>query len=297
MAGSGFIYNTRRKGQALAARILPNEVMAGLYTKILCGYYPDLKKPKTFNEKVQWLKLYYYPEDTLAVNMTDKYRVRKVLEEKGLGNLLPELLYVTEDPKDIPWEKLPDKFVIKCNHGCAYNIICENKNEINIQEASKKLKKWMKEDFGLFNIEPHYSKIERKIIVEEYLGAALIDYKLFCFNGEPKFLYVSKDLAHDSTAQMSYFDMNWNKIPLIRDDYAELEDARKPECFNLIVDYARRLSEPFPFVRVDFYVINGKPVFSEMTFDPSAGMMPVNPRHYDKDWGDLLNINDLVKNK
>lgn len=294
MAGSGFKYETRRKIQVIAAKMFPYSFIDKIYTKIICGYFPNLKNPKTFNEKVQWLKLYYYTRDNRASDMADKVKVRDILKKKGLSNILPKLLFVCDKIEEIPWDSLPDKFVIKCNHGCAYNIICEDKSKFDRKSAEKKLKRWMNEDFGLFNIEPHYSLIERKIFCEEYLGEKLLDYKFFCFNGEPQFLYVSRDLTHDSIAEMSYYDMKWKKISLVRDDYKDLSDIEKPQCFDELVQLSRMLSSEFPFVRVDFYVINNKPIFSEMTFTPSAGMMPITPRHFDADWGELLDIKKLL---
>lgn len=295
MAGSGFVYDTRRKFQTIAAKVLPLQVMDKFYTKILCGYYPNLNNPQTFNEKVQWLKLNYFPNNERVISMTDKYTVHAVIKEMGLEELLPKILCVADSAEEIPWDTLPDKFVIKCNHGCAYNIICTDKRTFDIEKAKKKINTWLKQDFGLFNIEPHYSKIKRKVFAEEYLGDMLIDYKFFCFNGEPRFLYVSKDLAHDSIAQMAYFDLEWNKLPLIRDDYADLTDVGKPDCFNELINYSRILSKDFPFVRADFYVINGEPMFSEMTFTPSAGMMPITPRHFDNDWGKLLDLSNYKR--
>ena len=295
MAGSGFVYDTRRKLQAIAAKIMPLSLMSKVYTKILCGYVPNLNNPQTFNEKVQWLKLNYYANNQEIANMADKVTVRYKVEKLGLGHLLTKMYFSCDRIEDIPWEILPNKFVLKCNHGCAYNIICSDKSSLSIRDAQNRLKKWLNEDFGLFNIEPHYSNIKRKIFAEEYLGDCLTDYKFFCFNGEPKFLYVSRDLAHDAEAQISYFDMNMEKIPLLRDDYRELENAEKPACFDKLVEYSRMLARDIPFVRVDFYVIGGLPVFSEMTFTPSAGMMPISPRSYDVSWGDLLDISRLVK--
>lgn len=294
MAGSGFIYNTRRKCQAIAAKVLRKEFLNKVYTKLICGYKPNIKNPKTFNEKIQWLKLYYFPNNPKAIAMTDKVQIHKVIEEMGIDVKLPNLLFESTSYKDIPWDNLPDKFVLKCNHGCAYNIVCVDKNSLNKKKATKKIKKWLKENFGLFNIEPHYSKIKRKVFAEEYLGEELIDYKFFCFNGEPKFLYVSKDLVHDSTAQISYFDLNWQRLPLVRDDYKPIDNIDKPSCFNKLIELSKQLSKDFPFVRVDFYVIHGKPYLSEMTFTPSAGMMPINPRRFDREWGDLLNISNLA---
>lgn len=150
----------------------------------------DLKNPKTFNEKIQWLKLHDYPNNQLVINGADKYKVREYVKKKGLGDILVPLLRHWDRPEDIDWEKLPDKFVLKCNHGCAYNILCNNKNAFDKDDAIKKIKKWMKEDFGAFNIETHYSKIKPHITCEKFLGDCIVDYKFFCFNGKPEYIYI-----------------------------------------------------------------------------------------------------------
>ena len=121
----------------------------------------DLKNPRTFNEKLQWLKLYYYPQNDLAVKCADKYRVREYIKDKGYENTLVPLLGVWDNVEDIDWDSLPNKFVLKCNHGCAYNIVCNDKTEFDRIKAKKQLNKWLKEDFGAFNIEPHYSNIKK----------------------------------------------------------------------------------------------------------------------------------------
>ncbi len=295
MAGSGLIYNTRRKLQVLASKVFSKELLNKIYTKIVCGYKPNLKDPKTFNEKIQWLKIYYYPFNELAIRMTDKVEIHSVVKELNVDIKMPKILFEASKPEGIPWDELPNSFVLKCNHGCAYNIVCKDKMLIDRKKAELKIKRWLKEDFGLFNVEPHYSRINRKVFAEEYLGDELIDYKFFCFNGEPRFLYVSKDLAHDSIAKMSFFDLNWQKLPLIRNDYESLDEAKKPICFDKLVAFSKQLSSNFPFVRVDFYVINDEPILSEMTFTPSAGMMPINPLQFDNEGGDLLDITGLSK--
>lgn len=290
MAGSGFIYETRRKGQVIALRILGPKLLNKIYSKILLGYIPNINNPRTFNEKIQYLKINKYNNDLEIAEFTDKYVVRKKIAELGLENMLPQLYGVWDRPEEIEWDQLPEKFVLKCNHGCAYNIICDNKSSFDIDVAKKKLNKWIKEDFGLFNIEPHYSNIKRKIICEEHLGNKLIDYKFYCFNGEPQFLYVSEDLIHDSIAKMAYYDLDWNKIPLVRDDYDDIGELKKPATFDKMKQVSKELSKRFPFVRVDLYSIRDRIIFSEMTFTPSAGMMPIKPIEYDEKWGDLLEI-------
>ena len=183
MDRNSIFYKARRFGQVVAYHILPHKLLSKIYYRILIHEKLNLKNPKTLNEKMQWLKLYHYPNDTLAVRCTDKYQVREFVSEKGLDHKLTRLLGVWEDAKDINWDLLPDKFVLKCTHGCAYNIICKDKDSFDKKAAVKQLNKWLKEDFAAFNVELHYGKIkQRRIIAEEFLGDKLIDYKFFCFN-------------------------------------------------------------------------------------------------------------------
>ena len=247
------IYKARRAAQVMVYHVLPHETLSRIYYKILIHESLNLKDPKTLNEKLQWLKLYYFPQDKLAIQCTDKYQVRKYIERKGYSNKLTKLLGVWKNANDIDWDKLPDKFVLKCTHGCAYNLICIDKKKFDKKDAVKKLNKWLKEDFAAFNVELHYGKIKpRRIICEEFLGEKLVDYKFFCFNGEPKFLYISSDLFRSRQAQIGFFDIEGNKIPLIRDDYEDIGDISMPKCFEEMLEVARKLSADFPFVRVDF---------------------------------------------
>ena len=190
MERDSILYKIRRKGQVIAQHIIPDEWMCKFYSRILLKKKVDLKNPKTFNEKIQWLKIHDYPNNQLVIQGADKYRVRKYVQEKGLENILVPMIEHWDNPKKINWDKLPDKFVLKCNHGCAYNILCADKSSFDKEDAVKKMKKWMKEDFGAFNIETHYSKIVPHITCEEYLGECIIDYKFFCFNGEPKYICI-----------------------------------------------------------------------------------------------------------
>lgn len=285
------LYKLRRMAQVMAYHVLPHSTLSKIYYKILIHENLNLKNPKTLNEKMQWLKLYYYPHNPVAIQCTDKYQVRDYIEKKGLADKLTKLLGVWTDAKDIDWNKLPDKFVLKCTHGCAYNIICNDKASFDKNNAVKRLNKWLKEDFAAFNVELHYGKIKpRRIIAEEFLGDKLIDYKFFCFNGKPQFLYVSSDLIHDRQAQIGFFDVNGNKIPLIRDDYEDIGDIKMPECFGEMLESAKILSADFPFVRVDFFKTDSSYTFAELTFTPSAAMMPLNPKSFDLEWGKILKL-------
>ena len=270
--------------------------MSKLYYKVVLQEKLNLDNPKTFNEKMQWLKLYYYPNNDLVVKCADKYRVRDYIKEKGYQDILVPLLGSWNNTKDIDFEKLPKEFVLKCNHGCAYNLICKDKSEFNKSKAIKQLKLWMKEDFGAFNIEPHYSKIKDHIIIcEEFLGENLMDYKFFCFNGEPKFIYVSTDMIHDRQAKIGFFNLDGSKMKLYRDDYKNIDEIELPDFYNEMLKIASELCKEFPFVRVDFFITDNKYYFAELTFTPCACMMPFNPKNVDLEWGKLLNISDLTK--
>ena len=291
MERDSFIYKTRRKIQVVAHKLFSNEFMSKLYFKIVLKEKLDLKNPRTFNEKLQWLKLYYYPQNDLAVKCADKYRVREYIKDKGYENTLVPLLGAWDNVEDIDWDSLPNKFVLKCNHGCAYNIVCNDKTEFDRIKAKKQLNTWLKEDFGAFNIEPHYSNIKKhKITCEEFLGDNLVDYKFFCFNGIPKFIYVSSDLIHDRQARIGFFNIDGSKINLKRDDYASIEKIELPSFYNEMLEMASKLCKDFPFVRVDFFVTDNKYYFAELTFTPSACMMPFNPKEIDLKWGNMLNI-------
>lgn len=196
------------------------------------------------------------------------------------------------------WGGGADKFVLKCNHGCAYNIICENKNVLDKQATIKQLNKWLKEDFGAFNLELHYSKIEpRRIICEEYLGKNLIDYKFFCFDGIPKFVYISEGLIHDRQAKIGFYNLDGRKMEIQYSHYADLDNIKFSSAFDAMLKDAKTLSKDFKFVRVDFFLVEERYYFAELTFTPGGGMMKIFPERIDYEWGKLLNINDLIEGK
>ncbi len=291
MERDSFLYKLRRKGQVIAHKILPDAFLSKIYYKKVLGKKLNLDNPQTFNEKIQWMKLYYYPNNEKVINCTDKYKVRKYLGKKGYKDILVPLLGSWNNANEIEWDKLPDKFVLKCNHGCAYNILVQNKENVNKEKIIKQLNKWLKEDFGAYNIELHYSRIkEHKIVCEEFLGDSITDYKFFCFSGVPKFMYVSNDLIHDRQAQIGFFNLDGSKIPLKRDDYEDIKEIKLPTYFDKLVKISKDLSKDFPFVRVDFFITNNKYYFAELTFTPGAGMMPFNPDKYDLEWGKMIKV-------
>ena len=296
MERSSMIYRLRRKLQVAAQKILPDAFLSKVYYRLLLHKKLNLASPETFNEKLQWLKLYYFPYDQTVIQCADKYAVRSYIESKGYGASLVPLLGAWETPEEIPWEELPDRFVLKCNHGCAYNVLCADKGTFNRCAAEEQLRTWLKEDFGAFNVELHYSKIkQRKIICEEFLGECITDYKFFCFNGKPYCVYVSNDLIHDRQAQIGFFYLDGTKMPLKRDDYTDIPNVEFPPFYAEMKQMAEALSKDFPFVRVDFFIANNRYYFAELTFTPGACMMPFNPESADLEWGKMLDISQLKK--
>lgn len=298
MERDSFLYKARRKCQVLAHKVVSNEAMSKLYFKIVLHKKLNLENPQTFNEKIQWMKLYYYPQNLLIVNGSDKYAVREYIEKKGYGDKLVPLLGVWDKAEDIDWDKLPNRFVLKCNHGCAYNIVVSDKSKLDKAATIKQLNEWLKEDFGAFNIELHYSAIKHhRITCEEFLGENITDYKFFCFNGVPHCIYVSTDLIHDRQAQIGFFYLDGKKMPLHRDDYTDIPEVTLPPFYDEMKAAAEVLCKGFPFVRVDFFIANDTWYFAELTFTPGAGMMPFNPESFDLEWGKMIELPKTEKSK
>lgn len=286
-----FMYRVRRRMQALACKLLGYKFMSRIYYRIVMKQRLNLKEPRTFNEKLQWLKLYNYPKDPRVIQCTDKYRVRNYLTEHDCAKYLNELIGVWEDVRDIDWTSLPDRFAIKCNHGCAYNIICGDRTTFDTKAATKQLKRWMKEDFSLYNCEVHYHYIKPKIICERYIetddGFFPIDYKFFCFNGEPRFIGVFID--RDIKLHRVFLDLEWNPLTYAKDG-SEGIVLKKPKCYDEMLRVVRKLCREFTFVRVDLYAIGNRVVFGELTFTPTGGLADFFNIEADLAIGEMLDI-------
>lgn len=232
----------------------------------------DLENPKEFNEKLQWLKLKKYMDDPLVIQCADKVRVREYIEKCGCGELLIDCLGIYDDVESIPWEQLPEQFVLKCNHGAGYNIVCPDKSKLDIEDAKKQLKKWLKEDYSLTYAEMHYHKIKRKIICEKYIqpenGILPDDYKVYCFHGEAYCIMLCKEREQE-ICKYYFFDKEWNFCPWDQSTSEEKNvNIEKPKQFEAMLAYAEKISGDFPFVRIDLYVMDDKVYFGEMTFTP-----------------------------
>ncbi len=255
------------------------------------GYPLNLDNPKTFNEKIQWLKLYYH--DPLMTKCADKVGVRDYIAEKIGSEYLIPIIGVYDSVDDIDWDKLPNKFVAKVNWGSGQNIICKDKAKLDINDAKQKLRQWMRpESNHYYNfLEWVYKDIEPKIIIEEFLdtkGDDLPDYKFMCYNGRPKNLFVCTERS--VKLKTTWFDTNWNKLPFKRLHDASDKEISCPKKFDKMLHIARTLSEPFPFVRVDFFEFGSQLFVGELTFFPGNGTEPFTPVEWDRKIGDLLQL-------
>ena len=255
----------------------------------------DLNNPQDFNEKLQYLKLRTYYNNPVITRCADKYAVRGYLEEKGYADLLPKLLggpYECAEELRAEWDRLPERFVIKCNHGCGYNILVSNKSQMKLNDVISQLDRWMHEDFWKEFCEPQYRFIPKRIIVEEHLGDNIQTYKFYCINQKPEMLYVSSNGENgEKDLYLDYFNMDWEWQPITLTTHLHAKQPiPKPQSFDEMVTLSRKLSEGFPFVRIDLYDVDGKVFLSEFTFIPTGGNMKLNPPEILEEWGNMLQL-------
>ena len=280
-------------------RILPDKLYLSLLYKTKFGKKIDWQNPKTFNEKLQWLKLYdRRPEYTTYV---DKYKVREyVAKTIGEKYLIP-LLGVWDSPDDINFDKLPNQFVLKCNHDSGGLCICKDKSIFDIEGAKAILSKSLNFDYYLKFREWTYKDVPRKIIAEKYMvdvseSLSLRDYKFMCFDGKVKCCFVCSDRNTNNGLHVTFFDINWNVLPFERHYPSRKDGLQKPKSYNEMIMLSEKLSKDIPFVRVDFYEINGKVYFGELTFYPGSGFEEFTPYSADEWLGSFLKIQVRRKN-
>jgi len=232
----------------------------------------NLKNPKDFNEKLQYLILYKHGEK--EKECSDKYLVRENLKELGYEDLLPKLYGAYKTFDEINISELPEKFVLKTNNGSGTAFICLDKNNFDFNKCKKMLNKNLKRNFAKESLEYHYMNIKPLIICEEYIddgnGKNPLDYKIHCFNGNPECILVCSERANG--LKRDYYDLNWEYLNYTKEEYRNINSHKKPLNLEEMIKIARELSKGFPFVRVDLYNVNGKIYFGELTFTPNAGI-------------------------
>lgn len=271
----------------------PKEVAHKVFYKRLTGENLNLIQPKNFNEKIQWLIVNKYGSELSP--FVDKYLVRDYVKNKGYKKHLPKLLGVYKNTESIDISKLPNKFVLKANHGAGYDFhsICTSKKDYDYKSEFKKLSKSLKKNYAKVSLEYHYSYITPRIICEEYLEdeqqTPLLDYKLFCFHGKVKCILVCSE-RNGTNFTRDYYDREWNYLDYTKEEYRHKNGHEKPKNLKKMFDIAEDLAESFSFVRVDFYNIEGDIYFGEMTFSPAAGKNMTYNDYGLKKLGEYLSI-------
>lgn len=255
------------------------------------------ENPQDLNEKITWLKM--NSDTTEWTRLADKYRVREYIKEKGYEDILVKLLGVWERVEDMEFDKLPKQFVLKTNNGAGAVLFVKDKAQLNIEETKAKINGWLKEDFGLMNAEPHYSRIKPMIIAEEFLDSgtnvsfSLVDYKMWCFNGKLFGTWVCYDRVGMS-AMTEWHDVEWKYRPEWSVFTYKYKDGGgvipKPVNYDRMVKVAQDLSLGFPQVRVDLYNVNGKIYFGEMTFSASGGHNNFYTDEVAKEMGNMIEL-------
>lgn len=257
------------------------------------GVTINLDEPKTIQDKLCWLNI--YDINPLKVVCADKVRVRDYCQDVLGKDICIPLIGVYEKSVDIEWDSLPDKFVIKCNHGSGMNLIIKDKSKADFEKVKQVLDRWLSIDFTFQNgFESHYHGIDRRILIEEFIddgNFSPFDYKFSCFNGKPKLLQIFSGRFTD-TFFGNYYDMDFNFLNISRNDIRNNKELVhiRPKSFELMIEYAEKLSKPFKYVRVDFYEIDGKPYLGEMTFTPGAMLFSYLNKEQEIEMGNMLKI-------
>ena len=265
------------------------------------GYKPDFKNPKTYCEKLQWIKFNYIFENKSIGIKSDKYLVRFFLIKSGLEDILIPLYGVWKNFNDIDWDSMPKSFVLKINNGSGenYRWIIKDKKKVDFKKLEKEISLIMDTKYGYnyFRGEFQYSMTEKLIIAEEFLqeDGGLTDYKFYCFNGEIEFFSVE----NKEKERRSYFNRDWSKnsVAFYNDVPQPDQPYKKPKNFNRMLSITRKLSRGYPHIRIDLYNINGKIYFGEMTFTPENGLTQWKPRELDRVYGDLMDLDILKQHK
>lgn len=266
---------------------MPDEEYLSLFYRAAFGCTLDFQSPQTFNEKLQWLKLYdRKPEYT---RMVDKIEAKQyVAAIIGEEHIIPTL-GVWRDPNDIDFDALPNQFVLKCNHNSGLGMcICQDKEKLDIRKVRRRLRKGLKQNYYLHGREWPYKNVTPKILAEQYLSngeGGLTDYKVHCFNGTAKLILVCRDRLASSGPTYDFYSTEWEPLNIRRPSHPNsAHDMPKPAELAEMLSLSERLAKDIPFLRTDFYIVDHRIYFSELTFFPASGF----DRFVPEEWDDIL---------
>ena len=282
-------YNILKKIIERSSRLYSDKRYLEIMFPLCTGYKLNLDYPQTFNEKLQWLKLYYHKtEFTFMVDKVEsKKNAAKII---GEDHVIPTI-NVYNNVEEIDFDKLPEKFVLKCTHDSGDLAICKDKLLLNQQEVLKKLKKGLKHNYFYYGREWPYKNVVPRIIAEKYLtddGKEIKDYKIFNFGGEPKIIEVDYNRFIDHKRQL--YTLDWKRIDATYVYPNNDSIIEKPKQLDQMLDFARKLSKGHPFIRTDFYVVNETVYFGELTFYPECGFGLITPFEFDLEMGHWIKL-------
>ena len=282
-------YNVSR----FIARLLPDKLYLSIKYRTRFGYWMDWNNPQTYSEKLQWLKVYDRHEE--YTKMVDKLAAKDYAASIIGDEYIIPTLAVYDSADDIDFDKLPNQFVLKCTHDSGGLVVCRDKSTLDTEAARKKLRNGLKRTYIIQNREYPYKNVPRRIIAEQYMedesGYELKDYKFFCFDGEPKCLFVATDRGVEGEeTKFDFYDMEWNHLPFTNGHPNSQCPPKKPRNFETMKEIAAKLSAGIPHVRVDLYNVNGNIYFGEMTFFHWGGMKPFQPREWDYKLGEMIKL-------
>lgn len=258
----------------------------------------NLNNPKTYNEKLQWLKLYDRNPEYVA--MVDKYLSKAFVAERIGEEYVVPLYGVWDSFDEIDFDTLPDEFVLKTTHDCGGVVVCKDKNSFDKEKAKAFLEKHLKHEYFYHCREWPYKHVKPRIIAEKFMKDSkgqteegLTDYKFFCFGGEPKAMFIATDRAKAGVeTKFDFFDMEFNHLPFTNGHPNADKPIKKPEKFELMIELSKKLSAGLPHVRVDFYESEGNIYFGELTFFHWGGFVPFEPVEWDEKFGEWIKLPD-----
>lgn len=278
-------------------RVLPDKLYLKWLYRAKFHRKLDLQNPKTFNEKIQWLKL--YTRKPIYTMMVDKHEVKDYVAEKIGSEYIIPTLGVWDKFEDIDFDKLPDQFVLKCTHDSGGLIICRDKAQFNKELAKRKIKKCFKKNYFWQGREWPYKYVKPRILAETYIEdettGELPDYKFFAFDGKVKAMFIATERHSTEETKFDFFDANFEHLPFTNGHPNAEKMPQKPQNFELMKALAEKLSKGIPQVRVDFYEVNGKVYFGELTFSHWSGLVPFNPPEWDEKMGEWIYLPEQNK--
>ena len=266
---------------------LSDEQYLKFFYKLNLGKKLNLINPATFNEKIQWLKL--HDRNDNYTQMVDKILVKDFVSKRIGDEYIVKTLGLWDDFDEIDFDKLPQKFVLKCTHNSGGVVICKDKSKLNYLETKRKIKKSLKRNYYKNGREWPYKNVKPRIIAEEYIGENVIDYKFLCYNGVVKNMFTCSDRETGNLC-VDFFDLEWNHLPFERYYPNSKKEIKKPVNFEKMLQFSEVLAQGTKLARVDFYEIEGKLYFGEITVYPGSGFEKFTPEEWDYKFGDMIEL-------